>query len=83
MMVDIVRGFARAIDALNPVWNNNSLAHPNTLLEPSDVTPYPAPLHTPAPKRDRCKRALQCYISAVGGLMFSFPFFLLIRCFAT
>jgi len=33
MMVDILRGFSRAIDALNPVRNSKSIAHPNTLLD--------------------------------------------------
>jgi Abortive infection C-terminus len=38
MMVDILRGFARAINALNPVRNNKSLAHPNPLLDPPEAT---------------------------------------------
>jgi hypothetical protein len=37
MMVDILRGFARAIDALNPVRNNKSMAHPNPLLDPPEA----------------------------------------------
>lgn len=37
MMVDILRGFARAIDALNPVRNNKSMAHPNPLLGPPEA----------------------------------------------
>jgi len=37
MTVNILRGFARAIDALNPIRNNKSLAHPNTLLDPPEA----------------------------------------------
>lgn len=37
MMIDIMRGFSRAIDALNPARNSKSMAHPNTLLEPPEA----------------------------------------------
>lgn len=37
MMNDVMRGLARAIDALNPVRNHNSLAHPNPLLNPPEA----------------------------------------------
>jgi hypothetical protein len=37
MMVEIQRGFARVIDALNPVRNSKSLAHPNALLDPPEA----------------------------------------------
>ena len=33
MMNDVMRGLARAVDALNTVRNHNSLAHPNPLLD--------------------------------------------------
>lgn len=37
MMVGIMRGFAKAIDTLNPVRNKKSLAHPNPLLDPPEA----------------------------------------------
>jgi len=37
MMNDVMRGLARAVDALNPVRNHNSLAHPNPLLDPPEA----------------------------------------------
>jgi len=37
MVVQILRGFAQIVDALNPVRNDKSLAHPNTLLDPAEA----------------------------------------------
>ena len=35
--VQILRGAAQIVDALNPVRNDKSLAHPNTLLDPAEA----------------------------------------------
>ena len=37
MMLQINRSLAQIIDALNPVRNDKSLAHPNTLLDPAEA----------------------------------------------
>ena len=37
MMVQVTRGLAQVVDALNPIRNNKTLAHPNPLLDEAEA----------------------------------------------